>query len=162
MNSYKIINACECSIRYKDNVCLQFRSELNKHYPNYYSFPGGSLDENEDPISAVKREVLEETGIDLKNENLQLSVIEFNYHDDDKELWVIYTFKVTLPLLPTITTSSEGDVQFHNVDYAKSLNLVPQTKNYFDHTQRETKEILVINQHFTDDEITDIVANTIV
>lgn len=162
MNTYKVINACECSIRYKDQVCLQHRSTLNTHYPNYYSFPGGSIDENEDPISAVKREVFEETGVNLENEKLQLSVIEFNYHDDDKELWVIYTFKVELSYLPEIVISNEGEIKFIPIDTVHTLNLIPQTKNYFDHTQKDIKDILLINQHFIEDRITDVVANTLV
>lgn len=160
MNTYKVINACECSIRYKDEICLQHRSTLNAHYAGYYSFPGGSLDENEDPVSAVKREVFEETGINLEGEKLELSVIEFNYHDDDKELWIIYTFKVEMSYLPKITTSNEGEIEFVNVDTAKTFDLVPQTKNYFDHVQKDTKEILVINQHFVEDKITGDVVNT--
>lgn len=162
MNTYKVINACECSIRYKDQICLQHRSKLNTHYPDYYSFPGGSIDENEDPISAVKREVFEETGINLENEKLQLSVIEFNYHDDDKELWVIYTFKVDIQYLPEIVTSDEGDIEFIPIDTVQTLNLIPQTKDYFNHTQEDIKDILLINQHFIEDKITEVITNTLI
>ena len=38
---------------------------------NSYQFPGGHVEENETLIQAVKREVLEETGIILVNDSLE-------------------------------------------------------------------------------------------
>lgn len=35
-------------------------------YQEYWTFPGGSVDENESPVAAVGREVQEELGIELK------------------------------------------------------------------------------------------------
>lgn len=160
MNSYRVINACECSIRVKGKVCLVLRNELKKHYPNYYCFPGGNLNDSEDSLVAVKREVFEETGISLENEKLKLSVIEYNFHDDDKELWIIYTFKVELDSIPNIISSDEGEVCFVETDKARTLNLVPQTKSYFDHTQTKSQDILLITQHFIKDTITDV-TNTV-
>ena len=37
------------------------------YYPDTWTFPGGSVDKNETPIEAVKRETQEEVGLTLRN-----------------------------------------------------------------------------------------------
>ena len=51
----------------------------NKHGDGEYSFPGGALDYGESLVDCVKREVLEETGIKIKNVRF-LSVANSSKH----------------------------------------------------------------------------------
>lgn len=46
---------------------------------NHLETPGGGIDENETPIEALKREMLEETGYKIKNINY-LTTISVTYH----------------------------------------------------------------------------------
>ena len=39
---------------------------LNKHKDNFWKFPGGTVENNEDYIETAKREVKEEMGIDIE------------------------------------------------------------------------------------------------
>ncbi len=49
---------------------------------NSYQFPGGHVEENETLIQAVKREVLEETGIILVNDSLEPFACTIGYYKD--------------------------------------------------------------------------------
>lgn len=59
----------------RENTILLVRSRMTPRYLNHWSFPGGVVDENEKLIDAAKREVMEETGITCRPNEL-LSVVE--------------------------------------------------------------------------------------
>lgn len=69
-----------CLIFAKDTgrILLILRSDLVSS-PLSWSFPGGSLEKGEKPGHAARREVIEETGIDLRNSRLQLLHVN-DYH----------------------------------------------------------------------------------
>ena len=48
----------------KNNKYLLLHKSLTvPRYPGYWDFPGGTLEENEDPFEGIKREILEETNL---------------------------------------------------------------------------------------------------
>lgn len=49
---------------------------------NNYQFPGGHLEDNETLVQAVNREVLEETGIELKITNIEPFACAIGYYKD--------------------------------------------------------------------------------
>lgn len=49
-------------------------------YHNTYQFPGGHLEENETLLDCLKREIKEETGIELKDNEINKNIIEKNTH----------------------------------------------------------------------------------
>ena len=42
------------------------RSPDSLHFPSHWDFPGGKLEQGEDPFSGIEREVLEETNLKIK------------------------------------------------------------------------------------------------
>ncbi len=55
-------------------IIINSQAQILLCYSNelaHYEFPGGHLEENETLIEGLKREVLEETGIKLKNKDIQ-------------------------------------------------------------------------------------------
>lgn len=49
-------------------------------FTGFWEFPGGKVEDNEENISALKREILEELGVEIKVQKLELS-IEHQYSD---------------------------------------------------------------------------------
>jgi 8-oxo-dGTP diphosphatase len=46
-------------------ILMVKRSDLDTFLPGVYELPGGGTDFNEDPIEGLKREIMEETGIEV-------------------------------------------------------------------------------------------------
>ena len=45
---------------------ILLRSASSKHFPLHWDFPGGKLEESEDPYKGMEREVVEETSLKVK------------------------------------------------------------------------------------------------
>jgi len=76
----------------KNGKFLVLKRSPNAHaFPGYWDFPGGKLEEDEQPFKAVEREALEETSLKVKAEKI---VSAFAFHD--KEHLVFLSFNVKL------------------------------------------------------------------
>ena len=69
-------------------------------YTGKYDLPGGSIEHGERPIETLKREFMEETGVEIKDANLLLAdsvVVEWLHHDEMESMHHIgIIYKVTL------------------------------------------------------------------
>ena len=70
-------------------ILISKRSE-NKFMPGYWEFPGGKIKSNEKPFLALKRELGEELGIDVKD---AVSLVQINHDYTDRrvclDVWVV-------------------------------------------------------------------------
>ncbi|MCX6723201.1 MAG: NUDIX domain-containing protein [Candidatus Staskawiczbacteria bacterium] len=83
-------------IKKGDKYLIQLRSESATHFPLYWDFPGGRLEEGEDSLDGIVREAKEETNLDIKPIKV-LGVYEFNDIDNpDKQKirFTIYSVKI--------------------------------------------------------------------
>ncbi|MBI4159200.1 NUDIX hydrolase [Candidatus Woesearchaeota archaeon] len=69
------------------------RKHSESIHSSLWAFPGGRVEKDEDIIEALKREVKEETNLDVKNDFKQLS--GFEYVRPDKEITVGFCFSCT-------------------------------------------------------------------
>ena len=53
-------------IRKNSKILISRRSELNNYMPGYWDFPGGSVEHGEHKEQALRREIMEETGLRVK------------------------------------------------------------------------------------------------
>lgn len=64
-------------------LLVNSKNELLLGYSkNEYQFPGGTQEEGERLGDTIKREILEETGIELKNLDIEPFVVSFGYYKD--------------------------------------------------------------------------------
>ena len=59
--------AQKIAIKKKNKFLILLRSRLEHPKPLHWDFPGGRLEDNEDPIAGIKREVKEETCCEVGN-----------------------------------------------------------------------------------------------
>lgn len=67
---------------------------LNKTKKNEYKLPGGGIEDNEDPSTAFKREVLEEAGCKIEIIKELGTIEEHKSHDNFKQISYVFVAKV--------------------------------------------------------------------
>ena len=121
-----------CAVIIKNDNVLCCKRVKGK-FKNYFEFPGGKVEINEDNISALLREVKEELGIDVKVRNL-IDVISHSYEDIDVDL---YFYRCEL---------IDEEPQFIEYEVMKWLNILDLDSKLFLPGNKEIIEKLKRNQ----------------
>ena len=66
-NRWLTIPRALCFVFHGDDVLLMKRAPTRRIFPNRYNGVGGHIERDEDPLSAARREILEETGLTVQN-----------------------------------------------------------------------------------------------
>ena len=62
------------------NILLLRRSETHPRYPHHWDIPGGFVEEGEDYVTALVREVTEEAGLKLDAQSVQLRYAQTDFY----------------------------------------------------------------------------------
>lgn len=91
INIHNIV-MCANMIVKKDDKFLVLKRSLKKHLdPGKLHFSGGKVDPNEEPLCAAKRELFEETGLEVDNIRLEAVITELSpYHQGEN--WLVFYF----------------------------------------------------------------------
>jgi 8-oxo-dGTP diphosphatase len=115
-----------CFVTNGDDVLLMKRAPHKRIFPNLYNGVGGHIERDEDPLSSAKREILEETGLTVRN--LYLRAI---YNIDTNETTGIVLFVFTgISDSRTVVANSEGTLhwipknQVHQFDLVEDLPFI--------------------------------------
>jgi 8-oxo-dGTP diphosphatase len=81
----------------RGHVLLQHRDEYAPRAANQWGMVGGHVEDDEDYDEAMRREILEETGIEVADEDLVLwQATEFEYSDGHHSVYRVYAGRVDL------------------------------------------------------------------
>ncbi len=105
-----------CMVYHKNLILLQNR--IKKDWQGY-TFPGGHVERNESFVDAVKREVKEETGLDIMNPIL-CGIKQFPI---EQGRYIVLLFK-TNQFHGSLSSSQEGEMKWVDRNDLLSLNLV--------------------------------------
>ena len=110
LNPTKTIRAVLCYVRNEDQFLLLLKSS-GRFGGGFWNAPGGKIKDDEDPVVAAKREVLEETGLTV--EDLQkIGFLEFFFgpgkQNPDWTAEVFFTNKFS----GNVRESEEGKLQW--------------------------------------------------
>ena len=130
MEQRNIIVALECFVK-KDGKYLMLRRNPNKRImPNVWMAPGGKREFNEGLFECARREVREETGLEIKN--LRIMSTGCGYLKDlDQEVYLHYLS----------ADYASGEVHQHPED-GELVWLTPEEIGKLDNVIAELKEIL--------------------
>tara|TARA_B100000787_G_C16153151_1_gene277584 strand:+ start:107 stop:559 length:453 start_codon:yes stop_codon:yes gene_type:complete len=120
-------------IYFKEKILLVLRSNNKKiFYPNHYGLFGGAKEKNETYLGAAKRELLEETNINILKQNIKyLLDINFSFPNSKLINRKIYTYRINdLKKFKKFFILGEGVSQkFFTYNQIKNLsNIVPYDK----------------------------------
>ena len=102
-------------------ILLQLRDEKpNIYYPGVWGLFGGKVEPNEKPIDALKRELLEEIGFDIKYAKLLFSWDHYKYNS------VLYFFSVPLTVELATLSLNEGEaMELFSIDQIRRIPTEP-------------------------------------
>jgi len=127
-------------------VLLQKRPDTASNFPGFWTLPGGHIDEKEDALTAIMREVKEETGIIVSPDQVKLKISSVNYHSDKKQVWVIFGFRVDLDIATPPLSTDEGECRWYKVEEIEALNnLFPPIAIYINHIMKDSPSLLYMS-----------------
>jgi 8-oxo-dGTP diphosphatase len=118
---WHVIPRTLCFITHGDDVLLLKRSPDRRIWPGKYNGVGGHVERDEDLLQAARREIREETGLEV--EALQLrGVVNINAGDAGTGI-ALFVFSARAAHRET-TPSSEGTLEWHPRDRLPRADLV--------------------------------------
>lgn len=108
-----------------EKILLVHRIKPNK---DYFVLPGGSVEENEDNVSALKREIKEETNLEIEMDRLLWQV---NNEYDERTQYIYLASKYTGNLelgSPEKERQSENNkyvLEWHDINDLKTVKFFP-------------------------------------
>jgi len=111
----------------ENEVLLQHRTKDAPHYPDYWGFFGGDIDEGETPREAVIREAKEELGLSIKEIDLfkryEIQEIERLYER------FVFLFSTQIPIERLRSQQNEGTgLDFYQIEDIEKLKFNPHNK----------------------------------
>ena len=125
MNSFVVSKVLV--VNEKGEVLALRRSQTDERRPGQWDFPGGWVDAGEDILTAVKREAIEEAGIELTDSKLVFAFSEMTI-DHGSGTWLLYVAHVSGD--PKVTLSREHDAHAWKrpEDFLKEITYERQQK----------------------------------
>ncbi len=120
MTRYSTIPRTLVFITHGDNILLLKGAPTRRLYPNLYNGVGGHVERGEGVLEAARREVCEETGLDLANLHLRAVL---HVDEPGKEQGVLVFVFIGESLARAVVQSDEGElVWVSRGDILASLN----------------------------------------
>jgi len=144
----KVKVSVECFIFHNNKILLFKRSDDSKVFPGFWSIPGGHVDEGEDVLTAIIREVKEETGIDVSSKNVKLKYHALHNHLDRDEMWIIFGFRVDVDQNYDVVNTHEGDSEWIDLDKLQEMEIFPPVAYYLKHALNAQSGLMYNYSHW--------------
>lgn len=129
---HSLVICANIFVRKGGKYLLLRRSARKKYAPNVIHPIGGKVDQNENPYTAAKRELLEEAGITVKNMRLEAVILEIKPVKDEDENWLIFHFSADYESGNVLTTE-EGEFVYLDAKEIPHQDLFPSVKPIINH-----------------------------
>ena len=109
-----------CFVTHGNDLLLLKRGPHRRVFPNKYNGVGGHIERGEDPTTSAIREILEETGLRVKNTRLR-GIINIDAGQDTGIMLFVYTGEA---LSRDVVQSDEGTLEWVPLDEVQNKELV--------------------------------------
>ena len=129
-----------------DSVLLVKHKEYAEHLTNWYGFPGGHIDEGETAKEAAGRELTEETGLVVSNNELEELPINVPDADIPRKGGIVKRFSLKVfyakSYSGTLTESNETIPEWVPLSKIDSIDLVGSTKYVIEESLKLSAKII--------------------
>lgn len=129
---HKLVICANVFIKKNNKYLVMKRSAKKTYLPNTVQPIGGKVTPNENPYQAAIREVLEETGITIKNIKLKAVSLEMHPERPDMTNWFIFHFSADYQS-GKIKETDEGKLLFLSPEEFKKERLFAPVRRIADH-----------------------------
>ncbi len=119
-NRWLTIPRTLCFVFNGDDVLLMKRAATKRVFPNHYNGVGGHIERDEDPLTSARREIYEETGLELHDLRLQAV---YNIDAGAESGIVLFVF-TGQSVRRDVTANSEGSLHWVQREQLAELDLV--------------------------------------
>ena len=149
INTHNIVMCANMFVRRDGKILVLKRSELKKVAPDFYHPAGGKVDQNEEPLQAAKRELMEESGLTVKNIHLEAVITEIEPHNPS-ENWLIFHYSVDYESGEVKETLEGEFVWLTKEELIKCENLFPSVKALIKYIVDENTGTVFASFFYTD------------
>lgn len=128
-------NVAIAIIRYRDNVLLTKRHDPESRWHEYWEFPGGTVEPQETIETALRREIDEETGIQIDQRQCTfLKTYALSDAESSQNIY-LHLYSIELSTKPVIQLDSEESSAYEWVQVREAADypgLLPQNVEMID------------------------------
>lgn len=110
-----------CFVFNGDDILLMKRGAHRRVFPNQYNGLGGHIERGEDPMTCARREIREESGLDVTEVRLRGV---YNIDAGAETGIVLYVYTANSPTRELTVETDEGTLHWVSTDEVMSLDLV--------------------------------------
>lgn len=114
-----------------ENKILIAQRSNQKDHPLKWEFPGGKIQENENPIEALKREIKEELSIDIKKSKF---LLDYQYDYQDIKKIHLYFYKID-EYVGKVKNIEHNQLLWIQCNHLKKLDFLDGDRMIIDHIQ---------------------------
>ncbi|MDQ6985398.1 MAG: NUDIX hydrolase [Candidatus Dojkabacteria bacterium] len=152
----------EALVLWKDKLLMQKRSSSAKHFPDSWSIPGGHVDIGEDLVTTARREVLEESAVDLKDYDLKLVGNFINYHSDKEKTWLVSVFFTRIIEFQDCIDTDEGETKWIDIAELTNFEIFPPIEHFLFDVLKDQSKIIYMVGKWRDKQLIEVLSKSLV
>lgn len=110
-----------CFVFHQNEVLLMKRAAHKRIFPNQYNGLGGHIERDEDPLTGARREIKEESGLDVQD--LRLRAI-YNVDAGNETGVILFVYTATSQTRDFVDDGKEGNLEWIPLDKLDDYDLV--------------------------------------
>lgn len=136
------IQVVSCFVQYEDKILILQRAKKDQQHL-LWGIPGGKLEENEDPIQGLVREIAEETTIQLDPDSFQLLGKTLSKTSCDG-VYGLFVYHTRISSLPSITLKLDEHYTYKwvTIPEFEAMNLLTAQFEAYQFTKERLKQQL--------------------
>jgi 8-oxo-dGTP diphosphatase len=144
---YRVVPRTLILIFNQETVLLQKGAETKKIWPGCYNGLGGHVERGEDVLSAARRELMEEAGLECQDLHL-CGTITIDVEDKEGILLFVMTGSISSG---RITDSEEGSLHWVKIADLKQLRVVEDIPEIVERINKKTDKGKILHAHYAYD-----------